>query len=242
MRIPESDFLNDEIKYYLSLINKVHYYGAGTSAHGARGVIQSIFDPYHVSDIQIYSDMMAACRATCGSNKGLVGILGTGTNSCYYDGENIHVHMPSMGFLIGDQGSGNYIGRMLLQAYFFNKMPNRIKSAFQDKYALTKESIITELYSSATPAKYLGQFVYFLQDLADEWRTSFLQNIFREFVDLYFGDHPQKTMYELHFVGSIAYHFQKELKTVCNEFGITTGAFLKSPSTKLIEYHIKNYE
>lgn len=240
--VPGSDFINETIVQYLNKTSHIYYYGAGTATIGSKTRISNIFNPYGIQSIEVQSDMIAAARATCFDQQGYVAILGTGSNTSYYDGSVCHSILPSLGYILGDQGSGNYIGKQLLRSYFYNQMPKSIKSQFYQKYGLTKDTLITELYSSALPARYLGTFTKFISEINNDWSREFTKNIFLEFVDLHFVGQKRQHELHLHFVGSVAFVFKESLSQACKERQIQIGEILQSPDTKLIEYHIKNYE
>ncbi len=239
---PDTNFITVDVLEHLKSTEKIYYYGAGASSSKAKESIAKLFSEQGIKDIEIHTDLLAAARATCGINSGWVAILGTGSNSGFYNGKECNATFPSLGYLLGDHGSGSYIGKSLLQAYFFNEMPKLIAVLFAKEYGLTRETIINKLYTSESPAKVLGNYSMFLSQMDGEWKDNFLKNIFIEFVHLHFLNQPHIKISKLHFVGSIAYAFQDQLKEVCQERNIQTGEILKSPHTKLIEYHINNYD
>ena len=215
----------------------IYYYGAGTSHYQAHSRIASALSSIKYGDIKINSDMLAAARALVGRGKGYVSILGTGTNSCFYNGEKTDYTIPSLGCILGDFGSANHIGKKLLQDYFYHKMPEEIAIRFEQKFKITKEKIITELYSQPQAAKYLGSYAIFLSEVNDDWKRDFISEIFLEFVSLYLKSQKHHGDYPCYFTGSIAFYLQEYLIDVLKAQGYAVGDIEQSPSQKLIQYH-----
>ncbi len=235
--IPPDDFVPIEILDRLTEVEELFYYGAGALDH-TRGIIEKIFDPIYSGQLHIESDMLAASRACCYSAEGYVGILGTGTNTCYYDGKNNHPLLPSLGYVLGDFGSGSYIGRKILQDFFYLRMPKEVHEQFDEEYCLTADKVIAELYGHDFPSQYLGNYARFLSEINHEWKDTLLQNVFEEFADVYYAPHRINNKMKFNFVGSIAYVYKEILEKVMSEKGLEIGVVLRAPADNLIDYHL----
>jgi N-acetylglucosamine kinase-like BadF-type ATPase len=186
--------------------------------------------------------MISAVRACCGNMPGIVSILGTGSNTCHFDGEQTHQILPSMGYLIGDHGSGSYIGRKVLQDYFYKQMPDQVSRVFDVKYGLTRSSFLKALYNSTSQAQFLASFVLFLHEVEDPWKNKLLEKVFQEFINLHLLKTAKFNKLPLHFVGSIAYYFRNHLTKVLNDLDLQVGRIIKEPGMNLVNFHKNNNE
>lgn len=209
-------------------VDRIWYYGAGCGTHYAQNVVRCHLEEYFPqAEIVVDSDLMGACKATLGDKAGLVGILGTGSNACYFNGEHIINRLPSLGYILGDEGSGNHIGRLLLKSYFDGTMPKHISILFQEKYNIDYENEINAIYRQPEPNAHLAGFAPF----ANEHRKDkFVGQLLREAFAQYFlkqvqplGEGP------ISLVGSVAYHFQPEIIEVANGVGIDVVEVVRTP-------------
>lgn len=231
---------NETLASALENCNKIFFYGAGVSNDSSRDRIKNwLFQANTEAHIYVESDMLGAARACCGHEKGIVGILGTGSNSCVYDGQSITSVIPSLGYILSDEGSGVHIGKEILRAYFYKLMPVQIRTKFDEQYHLHKNELLDNVYRSAEGSKYIASFASFLIGADEDWKIFILNKVFREFVEYRILTMNYPDHYPIHFIGSIAFHHQKYLKNVMLEFGLTTGNIIEQPIHKLIEYHFK---
>jgi len=225
---------------HLKNADDIYYYGAGVSNHMAKDLIRQWLTGYGVSAmIWVYDDMMAAARASCSNEKGIIGILGTGSNSCVYDGQNIIRSVPSLGYIFSDEGGGVSIGKEVLKSYFYGLMPKDVSNVFNKTYNISKEKVLENVYKSPEGNKFVASFVEFLQLTDSEWKDEILKKVFRDFINVRILAYPEHTHYNINFVGSIAFHFQKELNQVMGEYGLSINSILHKPIKKLIDYHSK---
>lgn len=220
----------------------VHYYGAGCTGSRATATAEAISEIFRGAECHVESDMLGAARALCGHDAGIACILGTGSNSCLFDGERIVANVPPMGFILGDEGSGAVLGRLFLGRLFKGGFGKETSERFRRRYPATDAAeVIGKVYRSERPNAYLASFAPFLAsnlDLAeiDEFVTGEFIRFFRANVAGYAGaDHLPVS-----FVGSIAHHFADQLRKAAETVGITCGNIIKSPMTSLIEYHRAN--
>ncbi len=231
---------NSEMFSHAPYIREIYLYGSGVDDPKAYEklykVLSGLFDK---ADIHIYSDMLAAARATAGDQPGIVSILGTGSNSCYYDGSEIVKSIGFMGYLLMDDASGNWFGKQLLRDYYFKKMPKQIRQQFKKEYKVDSKTVITNLYQKPQPNTYLASFAPFMkQHYKSKYIKDLLTRGFEKFVTQELSAYDQYQELPLHFNGSIAYVFQKELLEVLDKYGLKAGKIIKNPVEELINYHV----
>lgn len=220
--------------------DQVFFYGAGCSSPSKQEVINkalgSVFSKH--TDIYVEHDMLAAGRALFGKDKGIAAILGTGSNSCLYDGEQIVEDLFSLGYMFGDEGSGAHLGKNFIALYLKKKVPDEIGEAFRDFYALSDEEILTEVYKKANPNRFLASFTVFLKARLDH---PFIQDLTESCFDAFFTEQiRQFTDYrKLPFscIGSVGYHFKEVIQRVASRHGVRTESFQISPMEGLLSFH-----
>lgn len=224
-------------------VSKVYFYGAGCSDAFRCSIIEEGLQPiFPNAKIVVEHDLMAAARATCNGQPGIACILGTGSNSCVYDGKHIIDHITNLGHLLGDEGSGSYLGKMLIKGYFYREFPNDIKIKFEEKYTLGKRDIINRIYDYNSANVFLASFAEFLSENKDHIYIQQLVNkAFSEFIDRHVRKYKNHNNLPIHFVGSIAYHFKEILNLVLQERNLELGKVIKKPIDNLVEYHL-NFE
>lgn len=231
---------------FLSVLKTLHgvgegqcfFYGAGCGATAAQQrVARLITTAFPQMEVQVAGDLIGACRATCGNKAGLVGILGTGSNACRYNGTQIVAQVPSVGYILGDEGSGNHIGRRLLKDYLYGTMPQKISQQFHDRYPQSKEEIIEHLYHQPYANRYLASFAPFASEHRKE---DYIATLLNEVFNAYFQQQLQPlypTNETLHLVGSVAVAFQEHLIPIAAHHGINTSVFTHAPIDGLVGYH-----
>jgi len=231
---------NNEMFNHAPYIQKIYLYSAGVDDNDSHDklhkVLTGLFDK---AEVEIYSDMLAAARATAGDEEGIVSILGTGSNSCYYDGNEIKKTIGYFGYILMDDASGNWFGKQLLRDYIFDKMPKQIKQQFKQQFKLTPEEIISNVYQSSQPNTYLASFSPFM---SEHYKSRYIKDLlfrgFENFVTQELSAYENYKELPLHFNGSIAYYFQKELKEVIDKHGLMLGKVIKDPIEELVNYHM----
>ena len=217
-------------------VNNIFFYGAGCGTTENQQLVHSqLQSVFPVAKIQVESDLLGACRALGGDKEGLVGILGTGSNACRYDGRKIINKIPSLGYILGDEGSGNHIGRILLKDYFSRKMPVELQSDFRQHDDLELSTVLEKMYHKANPNRYLAQFAKFaLLNRQHEYIQKVLHQAFTDFLTIQVLPLGCGT---LHLVGSIAHTFKNELRESTLGTHIQIGNIIKEPIEGLILYH-----
>jgi N-acetylglucosamine kinase-like BadF-type ATPase len=219
-------------------ITEIYFFGAGCSSPDRHEIVSnalsSVFTKAYIS---VDSDLLGCAYATCGHEKGLCCVLGTGSNISFFDGEDIHEGKHGLGFVLGDEGAGTWFGRALITDFLYGKMPAAISEKFNEEYHLDKETVIKKVYQTANANTYLASFSRFLSKVRS---SGYAQDLLRkgllEFVETNIKSYPQYHTYKCHFVGSIAYVFSEELKAVCNENDITIGKIMQEPVHDLMAF------
>lgn len=220
-------------------ISAIYYYGAGCSSpERNKRVEDALSRAFPGIPNYVDHDLLAAARALCGHKPGIACILGTGSNSCLYDGKNIIDNVPSLGFLMGDEGSGAYMGKLLIKAYMYRELPEELATSLKNRYNLTKDGVLDAVYGSDIPSKYLATLAKFMHEkrkspVIKEMIYENFEEFFERHVSKYsgFGELP------VNFVGSIAFYFSDTLKLVAKKYGCHIGVIIASPSQGLIQYH-----
>jgi len=233
-----------ELQPYIdnNAVNSVYYYGAGCSTPVKNMIVETAFEKIFVNArIHINHDLLAASHALCGDKEGIAAILGTGSNSCYYDGKDVKDGIFSLGYFFGDEGSGAYLGKQLVTAYLHKELPGEIEIKFREKFPMSLESILDSVYTKPAPSRFLASFSNFINDNRDHpYIYKLITDAFRVFYKYQVCCYARHKDVPVHFVGSVAFHYKDILTTVGQEFGITTGKFIKAPIDGLVEYHQEN--
>ena len=233
---------DDEIRHILTtqllpqveglLIEQVDFYGAGCRGEAAERMKNLLGEVVGARNIAVESDMLGAARMLCGNNSGIVCILGTGANSCLYDGQQISRQTPALGFILGDEGSGAVLGRRLIGDIFKGQLPEDLCKDFLLDYPLTMDELIRRVYRTSAPNQYLASFTPFLSknihrtEIQELIRDEFHRFIRRN-VLAYLAYTTAQT--PLHFVGSIASVFQAQLSEVVAQYDFTLGKVVRQP-------------
>lgn len=222
-------------------IEAIYFYGAGIKdAEKANVVKKALKKRFNIAQISAYSDMLAAARATCGDNKGITCILGTGSNSAYFNGQKIVKQNPSLGYIVGDEGSGTYLGKKVLQYFFYNTFDDELKEAFLNTYGDNLVKILDKIYKEPFPNAYLASFTEFLVHYRGHYMIeNIIEDALTEFHQKHVLKYRESWKHPVHFVGSVAFEFKDILKELHNHYGIETGQIIKKPIEGLIHYHLK---
>ena len=219
-------------------VDNVFFYGAGCIAGRAGVVSESISSILVDAKIYVADDLLGAARALCGHKAGIACILGTGSNSCLYDGKNIVAHTPALGYVLGDEGSGAVLGRKFLNAVLKQTLPENIRKRFLQESGLGMAEVINRVYRSPAPNRFLASMSKYIHGYLDEKevRDIVIDN-FEDFIRnniLAYGDEFRT----INVVGSIAYHYKEQLTEAASRNGFQIGKIIKSPIEGLIEYHM----
>ena len=223
------------------LIDAIYFYGAGCTPEKSPIIQRALSHCFPQSAVEVNSDLLGAARALCGKSPGIACILGTGSNSCFYDGQQITSNVSPLGYILGDEGSGAVLGKRLVGDCLKKQLPEDICHSFLNTFELTPAQIIEKVYRQPQANRFLASLTPFLsahREVAEihQLLVSCFTDFFQRNVWQY--DYQQ---YAVHFVGSIAWHFQEEVKEAAQASGIQTGHFIKNPIDKLVEFHLSNH-
>lgn len=224
-------------------IKAIYFYGAGCSSEEKKMMIlKGIKTCYPNSEIEINNDLLGAARATCISQPGIACILGTGSGSCVYNGERITKSIPSLGFILADEGSGAYMGKQLVKDYLREEMPEEMINIIRHDLGITKEIILENVNRKPMPSRYLAEFSKFIHDNKEnDYIKKLIYQSFEDFTLHYITRYQEARQYRIHFVGSIAQGFKKILKDVLESKNLELGKIEDAPINGLIEYHLLNF-
>ncbi len=220
----------------------VYYYGAGCWDPDRRKVVaEALGAVFQQTKIEVSHDLMAAARATCGNDPGIVCILGTGSNSMLYDGEKEADHVDNLGFLLGDEGSGALIGKKLLQAYFYREMPEELHPVIGQACPNGRKDVIDTVYhGGVVPAAYLASFVkLFAGHFEHPFVRKVIRDCFLEFLNRHVCKYENHEQLHVHFAGSVAFYCKDILKEAMDELKLHLGKVLHKPILHLLNYHLK---
>lgn len=220
-------------------VDAIYYYGAGVHGDAIRHSLSTTLLKLLKADyVEVNTDLIAACRATCQNEEGIVAILGTGSASCRYDGTGILDKIPSLGYIAGDEGAGSCLGKRILQAYFYREMPENTQTVFEENYTLTREEILENIYKRPGANSYLASFANFaLTQKHDLYVESIIREEFDRFVRRHLLKYDNAKKTSCHFVGSIAWFLQDILKASLDQAGLTIGSVIRKPIDDLVAYH-----
>lgn len=222
----------------------LHFYGAGCGNPEQRERVAKLMaKAFGTSDIHVETDMLGACRATWGDREGLVGILGTGSNACYYDGTSVVLKAPSMGYILGDHGSANHVGRLLLIDYLTDKMPDEVSILFHEDYNLSHDEWIDAIYHQPNPNRFLAQVATFAikhKNDADDYCRNTIRYAFDEWDCYQLADLKLQTdCRKICVVGGFGAAAKDVLTDYLHDNAMLIGGIIADPIEGLRQYHIK---
>jgi len=222
-----------------SAIEIIYFYGAGCStAERQKKVSDALYPFFSKSKIAVHSDLLGAARALSGRKPGIVCILGTGSGSCRYDGEKIIENIPSLGFILGDEGSGAWLGKKMVTDFLRGHMPEHCMEIIRKELLIDKEIILEQVNHKPMPSRYLAGFAKFISEHIDQtYFYKLMFDSFTAFAENYIVRYQDYAKFKCHFVGSIAWYNQDILENVAKYNGFTIGNIIKSPIDGLTNYH-----
>jgi N-acetylglucosamine kinase-like BadF-type ATPase len=233
--------IGTELKPFLAKwpVDAVYYYGTGCKDPKNQKVVRkAIRQVFPGAEAHVTHDLMGAALSLCGQTKGIACILGTGSNSCYFDGRKISKNSPGLGFVLGDEGSGAYLGKKVLQYYLYNTFDEELRYKFDTKYATDVKEILESVYKRPLPNRYLASFTLFLAENRGHYM---IENIIEDGLNDFFFQHlckyRESWKLPIHFVGGVAYGFRDVVKDLCGTYEFELGKILQKPMDGLIKYH-----
>ena len=220
-------------------VDALFFYGTGcANPENAKSVKKALQRVFPSAKITVNTDLMGAAKAVCGNEKGIACILGTGSNSCYYNGKTIVKNSPGIGYVLGDEGSGAYLGKRVSQYYIYNTYDEDLRSRFDAKYVTTPTEILDNVYKQPLPNRYLATFTMFLAENRGHYMV---ENIIEDGLNDFFFQHLNKYnevwKYPVNFVGSVADGFKDVIQNLCASYEFELGKVLKNPMQGLVNYY-----
>ena len=241
-----NEILNERIRNNFDIYNnrdkveKIYFYSAGLGVDSTKQRILKVFKTiFKNSDYDVKEDTYAAVYSVV--DKGvpaIVNIIGTGSNCTYFDGNEISQKVNSLGYVLMDYASGNYYGKYLIRAYYFNKMPEKLREEFNKKFDLSANTIKENLYRKENPNTYLASFAKFIIDnKTDSYFKDIIEKGLRRFIEYQIMQFDNYKSVDIHYVGSIGYYLKEDIIKVGKEYGLKTSKFVKKPIEGLVNYH-----
>jgi N-acetylglucosamine kinase-like BadF-type ATPase len=220
-------------------ISQVFYYGTGcANPDNARSIQKALKKVFAGAKAEVQTDLMGAARAVCGKEKGIACILGTGSNSCYYNGRKIVRNSPGLGYALGDEGSGAYLGKKVIQYYLYQTFDEDLRARFDAMFVTNAAEILDNVYKKPLPNRYLAGFTMFLAENRGHYMV---ENIIEDGLNDFFFQHlskyPEVWKLPVSFVGSVSYGFRDVLNDLCDSYGFDMGTILKNPMQGLVRFH-----
>ncbi len=220
-------------------VEEISFYGTGCKSPDNRRIVkQALRKVFPDADVMVDLDLFGAARAVCGHEPGVACILGTGSNSCYFNGKKIMRNSPGLGYVLGDEGSGAYLGRKVLQYYLYNTFDEDLRARFDAKYLTNAAEILDHVYKKPLANRYLASFALFLAENRGHYMV---ENILEDGLNDFFFHHVIKYSeawtLPVHFVGGVAYGFRDVIAELCSNYEITQGRILANPMEGLVAFH-----
>ncbi len=230
---------NEDLLFYKDKIKNIYFYGAGCGTSKPRKILKKVLQSVFINANVIVKEDTEAAVYSVTTEAAIVCILGTGSNCSYFDGKKVHQKITSLGYSVMDDASGNYFGKMLLRDYYYNKMPKDFADGFALNYNLNSDVIKRNLYKEDNPNTYLAGFSHYL---VHHKNTDYAQNVIKIGIELFVENqilqYEESKKLPIHFIGSLAFFLQDEIKAVFKQYNLKMGEIEKKPINGLVKYHI----
>jgi glucosamine kinase len=222
----------------LSELDAIYFFGAGCSSVLLKEKVgKALFDIFEAKDIMVDTDLIAACLSLAGNKPAIIGLLGTGSNSCLWNGSEIEFKVPSLGYILGDEGGGVSLGKQLISDFLKNQMPLDLRIKFIEKYDVSAEIVIERVYQMQMPNRYLAGFAPFIENnIKETYCQNLLINQFDCFLKRNIIQYRKSGDFDLHFCGSIAFAHRDFLVMACEKYNLKVGKIVKEPLDDLAFY------
>lgn len=243
LQIVEDIQANMPVELDPSSVEEIFFYGAGVTELQYPFMKETLLKVFkNASKIFIAMDTLASCRALLQTKPGFAAILGTGANSCLYDGCNESFNVDSCGFILGDEGSGANLGKRMITDFIRHNMPDRVYGIVSEALGMNNDELLDRIYTKPFPNRFCAQYAKFIQDHYDfdQYFPALTTQAFREFFDRIVTHYPGYRNYAFNAVGSVAYYHRHLLTPVVEEYGMKMGLIMKAPMDGLIKYHLEN--
>ncbi len=222
-------------------VDEIFFYGTGCKNPSNIKMFENVFhELFPAASVKVDNDLSGAAKALCGNQKGIACILGTGSNSCYYNGKRIVKNSPGLGFILGDEGSGAYLGKKVIQHFLYHIFDDELRAKFDAKFLTTDSEILEAVYRKPLPNRYLASFAIFLAENRGHYMV---ENIIEDGLNDFFYTHiiryRESAKLPIHFTGGIAFGFKDVVEQLCHGYDLQLGNIFKSPMEGLIKYHLE---
>ena len=225
----------------VNLVSEIYFYGAGCSSVSKNEVVLKALNKVFLNAkvIEVNHDLLGAAIALCGNKKGIVSILGTGSNSCVFDGDKIIEEQNSLGYILGDEGAGSFIGKQLMIDYLYHKMPQKLSDDLEKEFDLSKESILDSVYKQKLPNRYLASYLKWIGKYIKEetYLQALIKNAFGLFIKTHIVNYKNYQTLPLNSVGSVGYFFKEYLEEVAANHDLKLGKVIQSPIEGMVEFY-----
>ncbi len=231
----------DLLAYIRSTLH-IYFYAAGISSSDHRSKISAwLISVGFTGELTAESDTLAGARACFGRKAGILGILGTGSNAAYYDGDVLHAVVPSLGYILSDEGGGVQLGKEIIKAYIYSTMPDHVRLVFEQHFGqVSKEHVTAELYENNGGSRYLAHFASILTEFDGEWKEALFNHCFGEYISVRIAPLKNKYKVPIKLVGTIGYLHRDQLNRVAGTYGIQIDDYVHKPIQSLIDFHKNN--
>ena len=232
---------NEQLHAMQDEVEAIYYYGAGCSSKDLNKIVEvALRVSFPNAEVNVDHDLLGAAYAAYDGEPNITCILGTGSNSCLFDGNELKESVPALGFILGDEGSGSYFGKKLIAAHLYGNLPKEVDDDFKRIYGLTMQEIVTNVYVKPHANVYLASFVRFISGYKTlPFFKEMLHNGMKEFLGTHVLTYPEAKELKINFVGSVAFHFNEAIQSAAKELGITMGEIIQRPVDELVNYHKK---
>ncbi|HRI27029.1 MAG TPA: hypothetical protein PK239_07770 [Chitinophagales bacterium] len=233
---------NQALAAYAHIIDNLYFFGAGCSSEERCAKMRNIFTKFFTrANILVDHDMLGAAIALCHNNPGIACILGTGSNSVFYDGKNLYEETPALDFILGDEGSGTHLGKMIVRLYLYKRLPADLHADFAATYEVNKEIVLQKVYKEMNPKRYLASFARFAgKHEQHPFMRKLVYDCFAEFLTYHVCIYPQSSYAPVHFAGSVAHYFDEILQSAVTDKQLIMGRIIQKPIYELLNYYLKN--
>jgi glucosamine kinase len=241
--IAEELLKNTDLMKYSQLVKAVYFYGAGCSSKRLKAVVENALNGIFLeAKIMVDHDLVAAAFSTYQDEPAITCILGTGSNSCHFDGDTVREEVPALAYILGDEGSGSYFGKKLLSLFLYKQLPDYMNDALIHEYALTKDIIIDKVYMKPHANVYLASFMKFITKFKHEkFVIDMVKDGMLAFMKIHVLCFKNYKTEKTHFIGSIAFYFEDVLREAAKELNINVGSISKQPIEGLVKYHVNHH-
>ena len=232
---------SENVTTYKDGILSIFFYGAGSSSDHYKSIVERGLRKVFVNaDIHIGHDLNGAAYAAWNGEPNITCILGTGSNSCFFDGKELIEAVPALGYILGDEGSGSYFGKQLLRDHLYKRLPIKMSESLAEDLKINKSVIFENVYQKEHANVYLASFMKFIANFRNtEYVTFMIQNGFQDFVNTHVKCFDNYQDVKTNFIGSVAFHFSQILEDVCKRENIVLGEIIKKPIDGLVDFHFK---